>query len=69
MSRLGILLSCAVGAWGGGDLQAARAAMALASSQRNQLVRLPWARVARWGGMDGMRVGESDNSKHNGCVR
>jgi hypothetical protein len=43
--------------------------MALASSQRNQLVRLPWARVARWGGMDGMLVGESDNSKHNGRMR
>ena len=43
--------------------------MALASSQRNQLVRLPLARVARRGGMDGMRVEESDNSKHNGCVR
>ena len=69
MSRLGILLSCAVGAWGGGDLQAARAAMALASSQRSQLVRLPWARVARWGGMDGMRVEGSDNSKRNGCMR
>ena len=66
VSRLGILLSWpAVGAWGGGDLQAARAAMALASSQRNQLVRLPLARVARWGGMDGMLVGVRQ-LEHNG---
>ena len=31
--------------------------MALASSQRNQLAMVVLARVARWGGMDGMRVG------------
>ena len=60
----------AVGAWGGGDLRAARAAMALTSNQHqpNGTVALGRAWRARVR-MDGMRVGVRNNSKLSGYKR